>query len=197
MRSEDEQRYAEDLADTEGKVRAIRGLSFFDEFDQKPEPEDGDEEEAEQKPSRRSGFEPDVESIQPHEDRSVGDRFVELCGMSRCIVDPVEDDGPRDIGGDSENLRVEEVPESDQQSGECDDNDHPIEQPQIRLIGVASGLDEQCCQNADRATVAGESAFPHHQNLVRIAEEVSRIVEEAMTEACARDNADHHISQER
>ena len=45
--SEDEQRYAEDLTDTEGKVRAIRRLSFFDEFDQKPEPEDGDEEEAE------------------------------------------------------------------------------------------------------------------------------------------------------
>ena len=143
-------------------------------------PEGGDEEEAEQKTAWRSGFELDVESIQPHEDRSVGDRLVELCGMSRCIVDPVEDDGPGEIGGDSENLRVKEITESDQQSGEGDDNDHPIEQPQIRLIGVASGVDEQRCQNADRATVAGEPAFPHHQHLVRIAEVISRVVEEAM-----------------
>ena len=162
-----------------------------------PEPEDGDEEEAEQEPWRRSGFQPGVEPIQPHEDRSAGDRFVELCGMSRCTVDPVEDDGPGNIGGDSENLRVEEVPESDQQSAECDDNDHPIEQPQIRLIGVAPGVDEQRCQSADRGTVAGEPAFPHHQDLVRMAEEVPRIVEEAMAEARAGDNADQHVSQER
>ena len=189
--------YAEDLADTEGKVGAVRRLAFFDEFDQKPKPEGGDEEEAEQKTAWRSGFELDVESIQPHEDRSVGDRLVELCGMSLCIVDLVENDGPGDIGGDSENLRVEEITESDQQSGEGDDNDHPIEQPQIRLIGVASGVDEQRCQNADRATVAGEPAFPHHEHLVRIAEVVSRVVEEAMPQACARDRADHHVRQER
>lgn len=117
--------------------------------------------------------------------------------MSRCSVDPVEDDGPGEIAGNSENLRVEEVPESDQQSGEGDDNDHPIEQPQIRLIGVASGVDEQRGQDADRGTVAGEPAFPHHQNLVRIAEVVSRVVEEAMTEARACDGADHHVNQER
>ena len=53
------------------------------------------------------------------------------------------------------------------------------------------------CQNADRATVAGEPAFPHHQHLVRIAEVISRVVEEAMPQARTRDCADHHVRQER
>ena len=181
------------MSHAERKAVAVSGLTDFDEFDDHPEREDRDEEQAEKHSGRRPVALSCIDGIEEEENQSIGEGFIELRRMPRDGIHVGKDDRPGQVGRGAVNFRIEEISNSDEESAKGNRNDNAVEDPQVGLILPVSDVHIERAKNPDGCAVAREAASPDLEDLNRVCQVECRIVEQTMSQARANEGAENHM----
>ena len=116
---------------------------------------------------------------------------------------PEEDESPRKAGDIPVYLRIEQVAQTYEHTGEAHRDAQVVQQPEEVepvLLSVMTCKPPHCQQKCYRATMAGKPSFPRHEYLpeaLPAAEIIVRLIEDAVPKPCTHDSADKQCIQKR
>lgn len=148
--------------------------------------------------------------IHPQERKAQNDvpeRLIKLRRMVRhtVVVRDIagEIEAPRQIGHAAVNLRIEQIAETDQRSGEADRDDEPVENPpdvKAVLFPIPAGEPDHRQYQGYRAAVARQAAVPGLENLQESfpgGKIILRLVEDTVTETGSDNRCNQQGIQQR
>ena len=177
----------------------VGGLTFLDEFNEKPVGERRERKQSQEESTWRGVSQLPVYDVKHYEDRTVSHRFIELGRVAREEVHPCKYEGPGNIGRNPHDFRIEQVADTDEQSSERNWNYNSIQYPEVGDICSPPAVEVKCGKYPDGTPVAGKPADPKARTVPElydfewIAEVENRIIEQAMAQSCTNKRSKYHI----
>ena len=198
---------AQELAHVQEHAALEVHLVLLGVFDEDAAREDEREAEPEEEARAHAGGAAAVEPPADDEEEGVAQGLVELSGMAREQVHPLEYEGPGHVRGAADDLAVHQVAQADGCGADGGDDgdvvqDHEVGQPRL-AHEEPQGDDE-----AQRAAVAGQALVAREvpaargvgaegeEHLQRMGQVVGRLVEEAVAQTGADEDAQEAVEEE-
>ena len=209
--SDDDEGQAEQLAHVEKHARFEVDLNVFGVFDEEPEGKDERKAQAEEEAGSYFLGALFVEMPAYEKEDEVGQGFVQLAGMTGQLVYSFEDEGPGHSGRCADNFAVHEVAQPDEtgrnRGGDGNVVEH-VPQVHVRAAVVQVEGDDEPYGSAVRGQAFVADKLPravghvvyrddHLDETVPAREEVLGLVEEAVTQSSADQDAQKAVNEKR
>ena len=187
--AEKNERNAEPLAHVEYHVLLEADLRLLDEFDEEAHAEASDEECSDEESPVKFVKPELVHQYLEDSQKEVAERLVKLGRMLRFgLSSEFENESPWKICDITVNLRIAEIAEADECSGETYCNRKMVKNPheiEVMFPSIMSCKPPHCNKECNGSAMTRETAFPRHEyfrEALPAAEIIIRLVEEAVAQ---------------